>query len=268
MNSIRCLISTLVGWFASKRLPRWILYPLLKSFVKYYRVNLAESDADLRSFSSFQAFFTRTLSPDLRPISSQAICVSPADGRVQSCGHVQSGELIQAKGLFYSLEEFLAVPEYNLFLNSQYVTIYLSPRDCHRVFSPVDGDVVKTVHVPGQVMPVKSSYVSKVPQLYIINERVVMIMKTSFGWVAVVMVAALNVGNIGLDYQSDFRTMINRNDTTVINHEHPFSMTKGKPLATFYLGSTVVLLAAGLKRPFSADVMIKENLVKYGSLIC
>ena len=158
---------------------------LINRVVKLYGINLEDaSSADLDSYSSFNAFFTRTLKPGARPIAPGDNSIAcPADGRVNHAGYVTEGQLIQAKGHEYGLLELLAGDQalFREFKESSYATVYLSPRDYHRVHMPVTGRLREMHFVPGKLFSVSEATTQLVPELFARNERVICVFDTATG---------------------------------------------------------------------------------------
>ena len=252
-------VSALVGWVARLRLPSFVLQPFLRRFVQSFEVDLGLIDRPLESFVSVDDFFTRDLRPGVRPIDGRANAVlSPADGRVHNFGFIEDGVLLQAKGIPYSLEALLTDPlEAERFRGGSYLTVYLSPRDCHHVFAPMAGSLRRAVHVPGRLFPVREPIVSTVQGLYTRNERVVTLLDAGDHQLAVVLVAATNVGNITL--LPEARLGAPRPYLTNRGLSPAVGVAAGQKLGTFHLGSTVVLV-------FSKPVTWREGLL--GASVC
>lgn len=177
------------------RVSRWLIDTVTRKF----GVDLEEAaDADPRNYPSFNSFFTRALRPGARnaDIDPDAILM-PADGRISQCGQIRDGEIFQAKGRSYSAAQLLAsVEDARPFADGLFATVYLSPRDYHRVHMPWTGTLVRTVHVPGRLFSVGPNAVRLVPRLFARNERLVCHFETDFGPMVLVMVGALLVSGV------------------------------------------------------------------------
>lgn len=256
------ILSSLFGAFSRCRFPTPINQALLNWFAKRYGVQLSEAEKPIESYPSLHDFFTRDLREGIRPIS-QGI-VSPVDGAISEQGPIENGQLIQAKGKLYSLEELLGSEQAaQQFAQGYFVTIYLAPGDYHHIHSPISGDIQGFIGIPGSLWPVNAGSVSEIPKLFCQNERVIsFIQSRDFGRVAVVKVGATNVGSIRLTYDS-FVSNRSPLSQTVLNLRNSFSnggptgmkahqvqkvLEPGKPvkagerIATFELGSTVILV--------------------------
>ncbi len=219
-------LSKLTGVAARSPLPRFLRSSLYGIYSKKYGVNLEEAEKSLAEYPSFDAFFTRRLRADARLVDSNPqILVSPVDARVSACGPIHVQTLIQAKGLDYTLSElFEEDRRFELFQDGQFLTLYLAPGDCHRIYAPFDLRLEGTKRIAGRLRSVQQSVVEKVPKLFCQNERVLFHLQTEFGPAELIMVGALNVGSI--------ESLISPGT----------KLNKGQELAVFHLGSTVILL--------------------------
>ncbi|MBN6111167.1 archaetidylserine decarboxylase [Xanthomonas bonasiae] len=171
---------------------------LIDTVVRRFGVNLAEAaEPDPRAYPTFNAFFTRALKPGARVADPdpQALLM-PADGRISQLGPIQDGRIFQAKGQSFTAAELLGDAAAAPFANGLYATVYLSPRDYHRVHMPWTGTLRETVHVPGRLFSVGPDAVRNVPRLFARNERLVCHFDTEFGPMASVMVGALLVSGV------------------------------------------------------------------------
>ena len=243
--------SACVGALVRIALPRGLRRQLLGRFAAAYGANLDEADRALENYGSFLDFFTRRLKAGLRP---QAPLVpgginSPVDGAIIAAGRVEDGTLIQAKGLPYRLDELLASdPCAEDFAGGAYVTLYLAPKDYHRIHVPLEGACVAVGRVEGELWPVNEASTAFTPGLYVRNRRAYWIakgMRTCDGLlVGVVMVAATHVGGVVVDPRwLSGRALPRRGRLEVSN----LPCAPGDDLGAFELGSTVVLLVGGPK---------------------
>jgi len=262
------IISYLIGGLSKIKIPVAIRETLYGLYVKNYSVNLDESKLKLVDFDSFSKMFVRELKPNIRPISDTSEIVSPVDGTCANIGVVKSDTVFQAKGINYSLSSLFndSIIGQHFADGAKYWTFYLAPGDYHRIHSPVEGRVVSRLYVPGHLFPVNEYTRNFLPNLFIENERVITLIETIKNeFIAVVKVAALNVGGIELDFEKDFRnrSLSNVNDRFKLFRE-PIPIKKGEELGSFYLGSTVIVVSniKGLK---SLDIL--NSKVKYGEKI-
>jgi len=237
------LLSRLVGWFAQSEYPL-IKNTFIKWFAKRYDVNMQEAlNEDLESYKSFNEFFTRPLKDGARPIAEgDNTLVSPADGAVSQLGKIELGRVFQAKGRDYSVAELLggdadrAAP----FVNGDFMTVYLSPKDYHRVHMPFAGTLKETVYVPGDLFSVNPATTENVDALFARNERMVCIFETEFGPMAMVLVGAMIVAGIETVWSGQVTPLPKEAQAQQYNGED-IVLAKGEEMGRFKLGSTVVM---------------------------
>lgn len=236
-----------IGWAARRRVPRPLRRALYGGFARYVGADLSVLERPLDAFERFDDFFTRTLRPGLRPIAEgDGVVVSPVDGVVSEAGIAEGGRMIQCKGRDYTVAGLLAdAVEARAFEGGAYATIYLSPRDYHRIHSPVEGKVTGYRHIPGAFFPVNPVSVRHVAGLFSINERLVTYLDSDVGRVAVVAVAATGVGHISVAYDHEVRThkhgAAGRHGWAQ-RYAQPRPLARGAELGMFHLGSTVIVL--------------------------
>jgi phosphatidylserine decarboxylase len=231
------LISRAVGRLAASEVP-WVRDPLVRLFARVYGVDMAEAERpDLAGYHSFNDFFTRSLVAGARPVDPAVdAVVSPADGVVSQTGLVERGELIQAKGVRYPFAALADVCAGPAFEGGPFATVYLSPKDYHRVHLPLAGRLVRTVAIPGKLFSVNAATEAGVPGLFAVNERLVCEFETDHGRMLAIMVGALIVASIETVWdgpRSPYR------ERTVTEHDRAFE--KGAEIGRFLLGSSVVL---------------------------
>lgn len=241
------LFSLGVGWAARRHVPRPLRATLYRRFANAVGANLEEVDRPLADFKTFDAFFTRPLPPGARPIEGEGdddIVVSPCDGVLSEVGLSEGGRMIQCKGRDYTVRGLLADEgEARDFVGGAYATIYLAPRNYHRVHAPTGHAVTGYRHVPGAFFPVNAPSVSQVSGLFTINERLISYLDGPLGRVAVVMVAAMGVGHMTVSYDSvETHRVPAGGPGSVRTYVDPKPLAKGAELGMFHLGSTVVLL--------------------------
>lgn len=241
--------SAAVGALARMRLAPALRQPLLGRFAASYGVDLAEAEKPLGGYASFLDFFTRRLKPGLRPQEAPVPggLNSPVDGALIASGRVEEGTLIQAKGLPYRLDELLAgEPLASRFAGGAWATLYLSPRDYHRIHVPCAGRVLAAGRVEGELWPVNEASTTFTPGLYVRNRRAYWVAEGTgedAGLdVAAVLVAATHVGGVVIDPRwLSGRALENRARLAVDG----LQCAPGDDLGVFELGSTVVLLVGG-----------------------
>ena len=218
---------------------------LIDTVVRKFNVDLAEAaEPDPRAYPSFNAFFTRALKPGARvPDADPSALVMPADGHISQCGAIVDGRIFQAKGQSFTAEELLgdeaaAKP----FRNGLYATVYLSPRDYHRVHMPWAGKLRETVHVPGRLFSVGTAAVAHVPRLFARNERLVCHFDTDFGPMASVMVGALLVSGVETVWSGEEIPRYGDAITVKDYRGEDIALDRFDEMARFNYGSTVIIL--------------------------
>jgi len=192
----------------------------------------------------FNAFFTRELAPGTRPLDPDPLAfVSPSDGRISQCGRVTHDRMLQAKGHSFSLRALLAQdPAARDFINGFFHTIYLSPRDYHRVHMPMAGSLQRMIHVPGRLFSVAPYTVRQVPNLFVRNERVISLFDTSHGPMAVILVGAMLVSSMETVWAGTITPPPGRRVSTGDWSRRGINLKKGEEMGRFNMGSTVILL--------------------------
>lgn len=238
-------LSRLVGKLAESRLP-WVKGPFIRWFKNAYDVNMSEALVeDIDQYATFNDFFTRALKPDARPIEPDWTLVSPVDGVVSQAGLTAADAIIQAKGMTYSLEKLvgdkkLAEP----YQDGNFATLYLSPKDYHRIHCPVDARLKTMTYVPGKLFSVNQITARTIPDLFARNERLVVHLDTAIGPLAMVFVGATIVASI----ETVWSGVITPPTGPSIHHwsyeQQDIEFKMGAELGRFRLGSTVILLTA------------------------
>ncbi len=258
-------ISRFTGCLAGLYLPLVIREACLKRFSDSFGITINEAEKPLNTYESFNQFFTRSLKDDCRPIANADV-VSPVDALLLVHGAIQNDQVIQAKGVSYSVKQLLGLDDASRYEGGYFLTFYLSPKDCHRIFTPINGDVVQASHIPSRLYPVREPYISGLKGLYTKNERLTTFLKSGDKHCAVVKVGATNVGCMTTTYDASLITNKGQKSAVKKQYPTPFSYTKGQWLATFHLGSTVVLCFE--KDMFKPDFGLEAGKpVKYGESI-
>ena len=217
---------------------------IIRWFIGRYGVNMQEAaNPDIASYATFNDFFTRALRDGARPLA-QAELICPVDGAISQFGHIVSDQIFQAKGHYYSTTALLAGDEAlaNQFKDGAFATIYLSPKDYHRIHMPCDGRLKRMVYVPGALFSVNPATAAGVPGLFARNERVVCEFESGFGNWVMVLVGATIVGSMATSWHG----VVNPPRSTVISSwqydDQEIILHKGEEMGRFLLGSTVVML--------------------------
>jgi phosphatidylserine decarboxylase len=226
----------------------WFKNSLISWFIKKYDVDMSIAAAsDYKSYSSFNDFFTRALAEGQRPIDSENnVIVCPADGCVSQIGNIQNGRIFQAKGQEFSLLELIGGDNElaEKFESGSFATIYLSPKDYHRVHIPFSGKLESMTHIPGKLFSVNETTANHVPRLFARNERVVCIFETEIGPMAVILVGAMIVASIETTWAGLVTPIKNQIRHWQYNKGEDKQFNKGDELGRFKLGSTAIILFA------------------------
>ena len=259
-------LTRFAGWMADCRWP-WLKNKLIFDFIERYQVDMKaaviESPTD---YPNFNSFFTRRLKPELRPIvQGSAEIASPADGSISQIGKIHQDTLVQAKGFDFDLVSLLGGSKKNadLFYDGNFATIYLSPRDYHRVHMPLSGTLRETIYIPGKLFSVNDKVASFIPKLFARNERLVCLFDTHAGPMAVIMVGAMIVGSINTVWPQEINP---RKVTITQSFAEPVNLSKGAELGYFKLGSTAIVLFAKDKIEWTPSLQ-KDHSICMGQLL-
>ena len=238
-------LSRFAGWVASCELP-FVKNFLIQWFIGRYGVDMQDAlDTSLDSYKNFQNFFIRHLKKSARPIqNSQNIVISPVDGTISQIGTVQAGRVFQAKGFDFTVAELLGGQEAMAepFLGGQFATLYLAPKDYHRVHMPLTGRLISMTYVPGRLFSVNPKTAATVPRLFARNERVVCVFETAFGSMAVILIGAMIVASIYTVWAGDIAPGRTNAIQTWTYADQNITLEKGSEIGYFKLGSTVIVL--------------------------
>ncbi len=237
-------LTRLVGKIAASEKP-WLKQLFIDRFIKAYGVNMEEAlQSDPKAYRSFNEFFTRPLKPGARPLATGADAVlCPADGVISAIGNIDDDSLIQAKRKRYSATALLGgdATRAALFRDGTFATVYLSPKDYHRVHSPLLGTLREMIYVPGKLYSVNQTTADHIDNLFAINERVVCIFDTQHGPMAVVLVGAMIVAAVETVWAG--RVAPGFTAVTTQRYEQgEVVIAKGGELGRFLLGSTAIML--------------------------
>jgi len=244
-------LTDFAGWVASRRRGTTTT-GLIRWFVGKYKVNMAEAaEPDIGRYATFNDFFTRALVPGARPIANAAL-VCPVDGSISQFGAIEDDQIFQAKGHRYSTTALVGgdAELAARFAHGSFATVYLSPRDYHRIHMPCDGWLLSMVYVPGALFSVNPTTARGVPGLFARNERVVCEFSTDFGPFVLVLVGATIVGSMATVWHGMVNPPRGKAVRTWRYDDQDIRLAKGQEMGRFLLGSTVVLLfpqAAGLR---------------------
>ncbi|HST45576.1 MAG TPA: archaetidylserine decarboxylase [Luteimonas sp.] len=253
-----------LAYSSHPRLSRW----LIETVVRRFGVDLSEAaDAEASAYPTFNQFFTRALRPGARvPDPDPRALLMPADGRISQCGPITAeadgGRIFQAKGRAFTTAELLGGPAMATpFAGGLFATVYLSPKDYHRVHMPWRGRLLETVHVPGRLFSVGPDAVSGVDRLFARNERLVCHFETDFGPMAMVMVGALLVSGVETVWSGEEIPAYGRAIRSKDYRDRQIVLDRFEEMARFNYGSTVVVLlppgVAGLAPGLGAETAVR-----------
>jgi len=239
------LLSRATGSLANLHHPEWLKNWLIHLFVRHFKVDMAEAaNPDPTSYASFNAFFTRPLREDARTLAD-ADLVCPADGAISQLGPIEGGRIFQAKGESFSAWELLGGDSERAtgFADGSFATIYLSPKDYHRVHMPLAGRLTATCYIPGKLFSVNQVTAENVPRLFARNERLVCYFDTAAGPMAMVLVGAMIVAGI----ETVWSGQVAPPTSDPVHHDfvsapRTIELAQGEEMGRFKLGSTVILL--------------------------
>ena len=245
-------LTSFAGRMASRRhrLTPW----LIERFIAKYGVDMSEAlDSDPGHYATFNDFFTRALKPGMRPIADAAL-VSPVDGAISQFGDIQGEQVFQAKGHHYSATALVGGDSAlaSRFTDGSFATLYLSPRDYHRIHMPCDGRLMRMIHVPGDLFSVNPATARGVPGLFARNERVVCVFEAAHGPFVLVLVGATIVGSMATVWHG----VVNPPRVGQVREwrydDQRIALRRGEEMGRFLLGSTVVMLFPKPRLAFNA----------------
>lgn len=260
------------GMYAFTRIRTpWLKNAFTRWFIARFKVNMAEALVeDPTLYEHFNAFFTRALKPEARPIARQPgeICC-PVDGAVSQGGQIRDGRIFQAKGQDYSLQELLggdpalsAQFEQGAFLN-----LYLSPRDYHRIHMPLAGKLKEMIYVPGRLFSVSPATVRAIPRLFARNERVISVFETAAGPMAMIKVGAIFVSSTETVWAGEIAPRGSHPWRSSYASEAHTQLKHGEEVARFNMGSTVILLFARDRVHWRQELLQHAHPVRMGACI-
>lgn len=242
---------------------------MIKKFIKAYGVDMSQAlNEDPTSYANFNDFFTRELKPDARDFNKPSPAyLSPADGAISEFGAIKDGQLLQAKGQHYSLQQLVADEQLaEPFINGSFMTIYLSPKDYHRVHMPYAGTLRSMIYVPGSLFSVNEAAVAGVPSLFAKNERAVCYFDTDNGPMVVILVGAMIVASIHTVWAGQVAPSSARSITQFDYSDHDITLARGAEMGLFQMGSTAIVLFAKDAMQFDDALSVGQS-IRLGDLI-
>ena len=266
-------VTKLMYWIMHSNI-RWLKHALIHWFVNRYKVDMSQAEnEDLSSYKNFNQFFTRPIKKQLRPVCAEQNCIAcPVDGSISQLGIIEDNKIFQAKGHSFSLDALLAyqTPWVDYFRDGQFATIYLSPKDYHRIHMPIDATLKQMSYIPGTLFSVSPMTTQMIPDLFSRNERVACFFETAFGPMALVLVGAMIVGSIETTWQGRICPPHGKetkhwqyNLPHKVAGSGPYLLRKGDEMGRFNMGSTVILLFNKNTVRWNAELST-ESLVQMG----
>jgi len=250
-------LSRMIGCAMNSR-TTWLKNALIKWFIKRYQVDMSlAAKENPKDYATFNDFFIRHLKPNSRSIAqNKNAIISPADGCISQLGKIQQNKIFQAKGIDYTLQALMGDEAWAKdFENGHFATVYLSPKDYHRVHVPFAGKLIAMRYIPGQLFSVNTQTTEHVPGLFSRNERAVCLFETEQGKMAVIMVGAMIVASIHTAWAGQVAPSTSKEIKTINYDLIPFN--KGDEMGYFCLGSTAIVLFANQNMQWLSDK--KEN---------
>ena len=242
----------------------------IKQIIKHYGVNMNEAlEQDINTFKSFNHFFTRELNSNVRPLTTTPNAIAcPADGTVSQAGKINDGDIFQAKGKNFTVTDLLGGDSKRAepFNNGVFTTIYLSPKDYHRLHMPLTGTLTEMVHIPGRLFSVNTATTNSVPGLFARNERVAAIFDTDAGPMALVLVGAIFVSSIETVWHGAVTPPSITSVRSWQYQENAPVLKMGEEMGRFNMGSTIIVLLAKNKAEWDSN-FTAEKVVKLGEHI-
>ena len=232
---------------------------LIKTYIKFFKVNMDECEkTSISEYNTFCDFFTRKLKPEVHKIDkNENSIVSSCDGKILEYGKIKNNTILQVKGKTIKINELLDNDKEtnDIYKDGSFVTIYLSPKDYHRVHNPYSGKLIRTIQVPGRLFSVATHAVKYIKKLYSRNERLVCSFRNNDMNFSVIFVAAINVSSIEVAWKGEVSPPMPKKTITTDYEKKKVSIEKGKEVGMFKSGSTVILL-------FDEKVKLNPNLKK------
>ena len=239
---------------------------LIRLFIRKYRVDMSLAEkSSANEYMTFNDFFTRSLKPGARPISGSGnSLISPVDAATGAAGTLKDGQILQAKGKYYSLAELVYGDEDHTryYQNGNFMTLYLSPRDYHRVHIPADGELVFMSYIPGRLFSVGPAHTRRIDRLFARNERVITTFRSEIGMFSVIFVGAIFVGSVATTWHGQVAPADKR-EYVSWHYEPGISFARGDEIGRFNMGSTVILLT----EPGKVDWTVSGKQVTMGQVI-
>jgi len=223
---------------------RWFKNTMIRWFIGWFNVDMQIAlESEPTAYKDFNSFFTRPLKPEARPVCESGLCC-PVDGTISQLGRINATSILQAKNHDYDLTALLGGSDNlsKLFHNGSFCTIYLSPRDYHRIHMPLDAELREMIYVPGKLYSVNTYTAETIPNLFAVNERVINIFETENGPMALILVGAINVGSMETTWHGTVTPPYGKSINRWQYEKNAVKFDHGDEMGRFNMGSTVILL--------------------------
>lgn len=257
-----------VGKLAASK-TKWLKNLFIKSFIAYFKVDMSTAiEPNPEQYENFNAFFTRKLRPDVRPVVQRSTDIAcPIDGCVSEIGQIKNGQILQAKNQYYSVEGLIG--DANLasqLSNGSFTTLYLAPRDYHRIHMPYSGQLKAMTYIPGKLFSVNPKSVIGIKDLFARNERVITVFETDRGPMVLVLVGAMIVGSIATRWEGVVVPASQKKVRHWRYDQQNIFLDKGEEMGYFQLGSTVILLFPDNYLTWNSELKA-ETFVRMGQFL-
>lgn len=257
------LLTKLISHISHCQIP-WIKNMLIKQYIKLFKIDMTlAKEQNVKHYLHLNQFFTRELSTYARPIiQDQQKILSPIDGSVSQIGRIQNGNIIQAKGKSYSLQQLIIQKTLvNTFYDGTFATLYLSPKDYHRIHMPISAQLRRMIYVPGTLFSVNPATVQLVDSVFTKNERVINIFHSHRNTMAIIMIGAIVVGSMETVWSGTVTPAQNRSINDICYKEQKIMLQQGQEMGRFNMGSTVILLFPKNIMLWSSTMCVGKNVI-------
>ena len=260
------LLSSFIYTIASIHIPLKARKRILKYLAKRLNITVEEAEYPIHKYKTINQLFTRGLKKDARPIDSNTLSiVSPVDGKIIGYGQLsKTTDTLPSplKGHYFNIDELIGTHLSSKLNSYSYVSIYLSPSDCHRIMSPIEGNITDSHYIKGHLYPVREPYISNTPNIYNRNERSIVTVSNNTCRIHCVAVAAVNVSKIDCTFDPSFIKEAQKKDMFSKKYVPSIHVSKAEWIQTFLLGSTIVLI---IDQPITFSKNMNHHAcIKYG----
>lgn len=266
----RHIFSDVTGLLVRISRPKFLVRAVINGyFIKTLGVHTDEIEKPVNSYGSVLKFFTRRLKPGARPVDTTAGgLISPVDGVITQSGQILDNHLFEAKNRSYPFTTLIPFADEKKYNQGHYITLYLSPADYHRIHHPVSAEITHTSYIEGRLLPVNAFSLQNFSNVLPGNRRIIITYCCQNITFYMVLVGALNVGNISILYDPSFYQKADRNKNNGIVYQKAYTgmkVEKGSEAAVFNLGSTVILIFP--ENTFVPGTTVRDSRIKMGQLL-